>query len=314
MPDSRPAARRRAPARLGRDPRRRRRRAQLPARPADAGHAAPGAGQARLAGYCSPKGRLLASFVVWSRSRHDEVLAGLQRRPAAGDAEAAVDVRAARQVQAQRRQRRAAAVRAGRRRSRGWPGRSAAAGGVEPSRRRRRRPDPPARRGRSTAPRAALALGRRRARALPALALDGWRWLEVHSGVARVVGRHGGAVRAADGEPRTGGRRQFPEGLLPGPGGGGAQPVPRHAQAPRPDRAAARWRCSRARRSSTMPTRASRPAWWCWPAHGPACTTLALVELKTVGPGQRQPVMPVLRDGPPLTVAALPYAIPTDAA
>ncbi|MEI7465771.1 MAG: folate-binding protein, partial [Burkholderiales bacterium] len=29
--------------------------------------------QARLAGYCSPKGRLLASFVIW-KSREDEVL------------------------------------------------------------------------------------------------------------------------------------------------------------------------------------------------------------------------------------------------
>src|SRR5450756_1132982 len=30
-------------------------------------------GQARLAGYCSPKGRLLASFVIW-RSSADEML------------------------------------------------------------------------------------------------------------------------------------------------------------------------------------------------------------------------------------------------
>ncbi len=39
----------------------------------DVTHLAPG--QARLAGYCSPKGRLLASFVVWSRGPAEVLLA-----------------------------------------------------------------------------------------------------------------------------------------------------------------------------------------------------------------------------------------------
>ncbi len=45
-------------------------------------------------------------------------------------------------------------------------------------------------------------------------------------------GAAGRIVRAADAQLRIGGRREFQEGLLPRPGGGGAQPVPRHAQAP----------------------------------------------------------------------------------
>jgi folate-binding Fe-S cluster repair protein YgfZ len=35
----------------------------------------PGAGQARLAGYCSAKGRLLASFVVWPAADDELLLA-----------------------------------------------------------------------------------------------------------------------------------------------------------------------------------------------------------------------------------------------
>ncbi|AEG69113.1 conserved hypothetical protein [Ralstonia solanacearum Po82] len=57
-------------------------------------------------------------------------------------------------------------------------------------------------------------------------------------GLARPAGRcavdHAidtGTIRAADGEPRTGRRRGFPQRLLSGPGSGGAQPVSRHAQA-----------------------------------------------------------------------------------
>ena len=115
LPDPR-RRRRTAPGRLGRDPRRGPRRRELPARPADAGHRCTwSAAQARLAGYCSAKGRLLATFVVW-RLAAEQHRAGLQRRPAAGHAEAPVDVRAARQVQAQRCQRR-------RGRCTGWPGR-----------------------------------------------------------------------------------------------------------------------------------------------------------------------------------------------
>jgi folate-binding Fe-S cluster repair protein YgfZ len=58
---------------LGPDPRPGPDARSLPARPADPGHAAPGPRQARLAGYCSAKGRLLATFVVW-QGGDDEVL------------------------------------------------------------------------------------------------------------------------------------------------------------------------------------------------------------------------------------------------
>src|SRR5256885_5666604 len=47
------------------------------------------------------------------------------------------------------------------------------------------------------------------------------------------VGACGGCLCAADAQLRIGGRREFQERLLPRPGGGGPQPVPGHAQAPR---------------------------------------------------------------------------------
>ena len=92
--------RRRLPARrLGRDPRRGADAAKFLHGQLTKDVAQPRPGQARLAGFCSAKGRLQASFVGLA-GRGRRVPARLPRRPARADAEAPVDVRAARQVQA----------------------------------------------------------------------------------------------------------------------------------------------------------------------------------------------------------------------
>jgi hypothetical protein len=207
---------------------------QLPAWPADAGRARtwtrPGAAGRLLLGQGPAAGQLRGLALV---ARRDA--AGLQRRPAAADAEAAVDVRAARQVQAGRCQRRTGAVGPGRAR-RPPRGRAAAPWavvrvpcGARTSSACPMRPAMP----RVTARcRAGCWCSRRRAGARVAGARR--RHLALAGGAQRRRahrGGHGRAVRAADGQPRTGGRRQFPEGLLPRPGGRGAQPVPRHAEA-----------------------------------------------------------------------------------
>ena len=117
-----------------------------------------------------------------------------------------------------------------RRASRSVP--TAAGQRLEPRRRRRRRPDPAARRAGRPTTRCRAGCGpatrrRRCRRSTP----DAWRWLEVRSGVARIV-----AATAEQFVPQMvnfelGRRRQLPEGLLSRAGSRRAQPVPRHAEA-----------------------------------------------------------------------------------
>ena len=77
------------------------------------------------------------------------------------------------------------------------------------------------------------AVGRRRERDGSGGRGDGSCPVAVGRGAQRHRHAHhagGGSLRAADAELRIGGRRELQEGLLPGPGSRGAQPVPRHAQ------------------------------------------------------------------------------------
>jgi hypothetical protein len=169
--------------------------------------------------------------------------AGVQPRHPGRHAQAAVDVRAARQGQAERRQ-------PSRPRCTAWP-----APPWPPT--ASTRPPCPAsappcgQHGRDRERRVALPGRRRAARAVdrarhqrrpggPALDAALWQWSEVRSGI--VTADHAGhrRLRAADAQLRIGGRRQLQEGLLPGPGSRGAQPVPRHAQAPHLPRAGRR--------------------------------------------------------------------------
>ena len=59
---------------------------------------------------------------------------------------------------------------------------------------------------------------------------DVWRWLGIRAGVPVIARCDPGSVRAADGQLGSAGRRQFPEGLLSGPGDRRAHAVPRAAQ------------------------------------------------------------------------------------
>ena len=143
-------------------------------------------GQARLAGYCSPKGRLLASFVVWPVAADDLLLASsadllpavLKRlsmfvlrskcRLADASAEWPLWGLAGDAARAALGERAAAAV---------WSHADAGGAGLV------RLPDAAV--DGAAVPRWLWAGGE--PPPLPALAADAWRWLEVHSGVARVV-------------------------------------------------------------------------------------------------------------------------------
>jgi hypothetical protein len=219
-----------APDRLGPDPRPGPRRPQLPARPADAGRAAPAPGTARLAGYCSAKGRLLATSSS-GRGADDLLLAcsadllppTLKRcrcsccAPSASSATPAPTCRCG-----------------------AWPA-------------------PHQLPGWATAPAAAWASaslgdGGDCVR-LPPARVDGTpRWLlgrlTPRTGAARAAGRAWAALEVLSGVPRIVaatveqfvpqmvnlelvGGVNFQKGCYPGPGDRGAQPVPRHAEAPR---------------------------------------------------------------------------------
>lgn len=144
-------------------------------------------GQARLAGYCSPKGRLLASFVVWCRG-DDEVLLAcsadvlpavlkrlsmfvLRAKCRLSDASAELPLYGLAGEAA-------GAALAGRAQSSVWSCTDTAGATVI------RLPD--ATIDGAAVPRWLWAGGE--PPALPALAAAEWNWLEVHSGVARVVG------------------------------------------------------------------------------------------------------------------------------
>ncbi|QNA97564.1 hypothetical protein G4G31_15760 [Massilia sp. Se16.2.3] len=77
-----------------------------------------GTGEARLAGFCTPKGRLQATFLIW-RDSEGTVWLQLPRALQAPPAKAPVDVRAACRGQAARRHRRGASHRGARCRRRG---------------------------------------------------------------------------------------------------------------------------------------------------------------------------------------------------
>ena len=218
-------------------------------------------GQVKLAGYCSAKGRLLASFVMW-RGGPEEVLLAcsadllpavlkrlsmfvLRAKCKLSDASAELPLW-------------------------GLAGAAAAApaatAGVNRCRCRTLRWRA-ARRPRLVGGRAEAARARRPGAGHRRLALAG---SAQRRGAHRR--RHVRAIRAADGEPGTGGRRELPEGLLPRAGNRRAQPVPRHAETPR---LCAAQRRAAAARPGGFPGRANpnnRPAWWRWPAAGPGST------------------------------------------
>ncbi len=146
----------------------------------DVAHLAPG--QARLAGYCSAKGRLLASFVVWSRGPAEVLLACsadllpatlkrlsmfvLRAKCKLGDASAEVPLYGLAGEAA------AAALGAG---APAQPWAHVQRDGADLI----RLPEA------AGVPRFLWAGGG--APALPALTEEGWRWLEVQSGVPRIV-------------------------------------------------------------------------------------------------------------------------------
>ena len=230
-------------------------------------------------------------------------------RPASrADAEAAVDVRAARQVQAQRCERRDGAVRASpvRPRRRCWamplPGNDA------PHARRPaiRLPDA------AGMARALLAAPRRRRgrrRRCAALPLATWRWLEVRA-ACHDRGGDGRPLRAADGQLRARRRRRLPEGLLPRAGGRRAQPVPRHDQAPH---AALRLRLGADRGQDVFVAGAvNEPAGTVANAapHPEQRGGSALVEVRLAALGADLRLGGA--DGPPLRQRPLPYPVPLD--
>ena len=174
-----------------------------------------GLSEAKLAGYCSAKGRMLASFVAW-KSAHDEVLLAchasvlpatlkrltmfvLRSKCKLSDASAELKLfgvagPSARSVCGD---------------ARVW--RKHETDGASAI----RLPDA------AGLPRA-LWVAPAGAPALPAITLDAWQWLEVQSGVP--------VIEAATAEQFV--PCEFPEGLLPRARGRRALAVPRHRQAP----------------------------------------------------------------------------------
>jgi folate-binding protein YgfZ len=142
-----------------------------------------GAGEARLAGYCSPKGRLLASFVVW-KSGPDEMLLACSK-----DLLAATLKRLSMFVLRARCKLSDASGELAVRGLAGRPG-DEWLGGAAPTAPWKktehaghhvvRLPDAAGSRHLLVSPVSALAPG------LPALRHDDWRWLEVESGVPRI--------------------------------------------------------------------------------------------------------------------------------
>ncbi|WP_395702563.1 YgfZ/GcvT domain-containing protein [Aquabacterium sp.] len=149
----------------------------------DIEHLAPG--QARLAGYCSPKGRLLASFIVWRRGPEEillacsaDVLPATLKRLSMFVLRAKCKLDDASAEWALYGLAGAAAA--------AWLGARAPAAAWQLNTQEDadllRLPDA------QGVPRWLLAQpGAAAAPALPALAPEAWRWLEVHSGVARIV-------------------------------------------------------------------------------------------------------------------------------
>ena len=183
-------------------------------------------GEARLSGYCTAKGRLLASFVVWRMAPTSSACCAaptwLLRCASACRCTCCARVAAS-------------TMRAVSGRCSDWPvpQRSGSPWSAAMARAPARRTMADRRCRRSTQvprwllvppagvqPPALPALGP----ASVALARGDERRAENHGG-------HGGAVRAADDQFRAGRRRELSEGLLSGPGSGGAKPVSRHRQA-----------------------------------------------------------------------------------
>lgn len=252
-------------------------------------------GRARLAGYCSAKGRLLASFVVWLDGNGDVLLAcSADLLPATLKRLSMFVLRAkCRLVDA-----------TAERPLHGLAG-AAVPPGPDWSVHEHRIVRLPAVRG---LPRA-LCLGE--APAAPALDPELWRWLEVHSGVARIVGANVEAFVPQMVNLELVGGVNFQKGCYPG------QEVVARSQ----------YRGTLKRRAyvvdSTAPLQAgqevfdpadpAQPAGRVVLAAAPAGRRpAALVELK-IG-ASSGPLHAGAPDGPALTLAALPYPIPAEAA
>jgi hypothetical protein len=288
---------------------------QLPARPADPGRAAPGPGQARLAGYCSAKGRLMASFVVWPGADDEVLLACSADLLPATLKRLSMFVLRAKCKLSDASGRLALWGAVGGPRLACWATGPACA--LAGACRRARRSDPPARCALVDGHRGALPDRRAAPPApagLPALDADGLAGAGSTQRRAAHRGGHRRAVRAADGQPGTGGRRQLPEGLLPGPGGGGAQPVPRHAQAPGLCRADGRAPWRPARRSSTAPTPISRRAMVVLAGSLAGRALRCTGRAEDRGHRRRQPAPGCGADGPRCSWRTLPYhlAVPPE--
>ena len=251
-------------------------------------------GVARLAGYCSAKGRLLASFVMWLDANGDVLLAcSADVLPATLKRLSMFVLRAKCKL----------SDATGERPIHGLMGRAVPAGAAWSVSDHALVRLPAA----AGLPRA-LCLGETTA---PLLDIELWRWLEVQSGVARVVGATVEKFVPQMVNLELVGGVNFQKGCYPG------QEIVARSQ----------YRGTLKRRSFVLTTDAplqagqevfdpadpDQPAGQVVLAAAPAgLTPVALVELKiAASAGALHAGAP---DGPALHLAALPYAIPTEAA